>query len=182
MSPDWLNLPCCIQAKGRTSCPSAETNHLSVIRGSSGSVGINWPCVTVVAFRQLGWSISIFYPVGQVYWWLSDNVVMRLIVAAWDFWEQDERWHFPSHLSSFPFLTSGRVFRTRTRRSCFGRNALSRRLSVSSWRLHYDTRWVCICLVSIASRSTAKEVSRKWRHISEMIISDTVTVQFRKIN
>ncbi len=55
----------CIQAKGGIMCPgSAETNHLSVIRGSSGSVGINWPCVTVVAFRQLGWSISIFYPVG----------------------------------------------------------------------------------------------------------------------
>jgi hypothetical protein len=67
----------CIQAKGGTRCPSAETNHLSVIRGSSGSVGINWPCVTVVAFRQLGWSISIFYPVGQVYWWLPDRVVMR---------------------------------------------------------------------------------------------------------
>ena len=66
-----------IQAKGGTRCPSAESNHLSHIRGSSGSVGINWPCITVVAFRQLGWSISIFYPVGQVYWWLPDRVVMR---------------------------------------------------------------------------------------------------------
>ena len=72
----------CIQAKGGTRCPSAETNHPSVIRGSSGSVGINWPCVTVVAFRQLGWSISIFYPVGQVYWWLPDSVVMRTFSVA----------------------------------------------------------------------------------------------------
>jgi hypothetical protein len=68
----------CIQAKGGPRRPSAETSHLSVIRGSSGSVGINWSCNTVVAFRQLGWSISIIYPVGQVYWWLPDSVVMRM--------------------------------------------------------------------------------------------------------
>jgi hypothetical protein len=158
----------------REQVPSAENNDLSVIRGSNGSVGINWHCVTVVAFRQLVWSISIFYPVGQVYWWLPDSVVMRR-PSFGQLWLHDisgSRMNadifrrIRRGISSFPFLTSGRVFRAWTRRSCYWSNALSRRLSVSSWRLHYDTRWLWICLVSIACRSTAREASRKWRHIS----------------
>ena len=92
-----------------------------------------------------------------------------LLMVAWQCCDADIFRRIRRGISNFPFLTSGRVFRARTRRYCCWRNALS-------CRLHYDTRWLFICFVSLACRSTAMEASRKWRHISKMIISETITV------
>ena len=120
----------CFQTKGGTRCPSTETNHLSVIRGSGGSVGINWPCVTVVAFlvswadlfrssTRLGKSTDGCLTVL----WCGDPPsancdCMRVLGAGWTL-----TFSVASGVV-FPFQASWRVFRARTRRTCCWRNAL----------------------------------------------------------